>query len=272
MRTTSTTQRRYAELISGKSEAAADQSTQLVSKHGFLHFEKIHCRCNHFCKLPMPIDCNQCSPSMTGPTPHPFHSAAAPRDNEEWKMWAKHLSLSMIAITETCLMEGYQGLSEIVGYDTEICILFSEVSVMRGSIVPVYHHIALQGTTCQLYNLFLPHLQRFSLTRKGTTTTTCTQAGTSSGKLASDGRGFFNLKGFFGFKGYKDWGLRNQKVWNCPQSSICNHRSSILILRSSILNHRSSILNPQSSIIGPQSSIHGPQSSIHGPHSTVLNP
>ena len=71
----------------------------------------------------------------------------------------------MIAITETCLMEGYQGLSEIVGYDTEICILFSEVSVMRGSIVLVYHHIALQGTTCQLYNLFLPHLQRFSLTR-----------------------------------------------------------------------------------------------------------
>ena len=88
------------------------QQTKALSLHGFLHFEKIHCRCNHFCKLPMPIDCNQCSPSMTGPTPHPFHSPAAPRDNEEWKMCPNHLSLSMIAISETCFMyvECYQKL------------------------------------------------------------------------------------------------------------------------------------------------------------------
>ena len=45
------------------------------------------------------------------------------------------------------------------GGDTET---FSEPCVMRESIVPVYHQSALQGTTCQLYNLFfLPfHLQR----------------------------------------------------------------------------------------------------------------
>ena len=70
----------------------------------------------HFCKLLLPIDCNQCAPPLTGPTPHPFHPPAAPRDNEEWKMRPNHLSLSMIAISETCFMyfECYQKLWDMI--------------------------------------------------------------------------------------------------------------------------------------------------------------
>ena len=82
---------------------------------------------------------------------------AAPLDNKEWKMCPDRLTiLSVIAIPAGC---GFDELKKTEGGDTKT---FSEPCVMRESIVPVYHQSALQGTTCQLYNLFfLPfHLQR----------------------------------------------------------------------------------------------------------------
>ena len=44
----------------------------------------------------------------------------------------------------------------------------------------------------------------------------------------------------------EDWGMRTQKVWSCPHSSILDLQSSFRIY-----GPHSSILNPKSSILGP---------------------